>query len=356
MVCAEFNQDEDGQISVLNDYRQFALIKNPTLENPFLRLRFAAAGLATSFTVDSTVTQGLTGATGGTGFEAASGTIVEWNKGATGTTGTSELVLKDVSGTFAIGGLCSTFEIVGIEEKTLAGSEGRVSRRLRLVPSGAATFNGSGTDFTPGYNAFGIGNTGDNITPSLGFSKIYSWEPEAGTNEFGNLYLENTSTNFTVGEHVAQVNNLYNFNNTAIGKIIEIGESFVAEATTYAQTTQMTVVYDGIEPFTSESFVPDTIVGGYDSGDEICTGYVVDWTPATGATTGTLTLLEWTKGFTSGLNVLYTDSSLTGGSITAIISSPAIVQNSGEIVHIQNIRPIERDIEQSEEIKFVVQF
>jgi hypothetical protein len=60
--------------------------------------------------------------------------------------------------------------------------------------------------------------------------------------------------------------------------------------------------------------------------------------------------------FETGQTLLYTNSDATGGEISQIIGSPEMRYRSGEVMHLQNIRPVDRSPEQKEEIKLIVEF
>lgn len=357
MISMELDRGEDGYIPTDNDYRQLALIKNPLLVQSYSRLYFSQAGLSASFTVGTTATQGMTGVDGATSYTIASGRVVEWTKGTLGTTGTSELVVKNPSADFEINGLVNgSFGIEKIQNCTIAGTEGRSLRKLRLIPQGASSFNGSGTDFTPGYWAIGLGNSGSSINPSFANGRIYSWEPEIATNTVGNLFIEYPQGTFNVGEFVGQHTPSFGGTANPIGKIIEIDEYSIPYQNLYNQLTKMQIAYDGIELLDDSSFALDDLITGYSGTTEYATGYVVEWNAGASGTTGALSVIPYTGNFVSNLSLLYTNSSATGGTITSIVATPEIEQVSGDIVHIQNIRPITRSIEQKEEIKFIIQY
>lgn len=355
MIVADFSQSENCKITTENDFRQFALVKNPLLRQKQVRLNLLGAGLTASFTVGNTVSQSLTGAGGTTGFDPASGKILSWKSGKLGTTGTSELIVTNITGgSFEMRGLLAGLtsqEIVGIEEKTVAGTENRLLRRLKLSPVNASTFDPSGYDFTLNYFAFGGGNSGDSISPSVSTGKVYKWIPEIGTNSVGNLYLENPNGSFKMSEHVYQMRTDYGGVTGPIGKIIEIDEYEEATSLVYDQTLRMNLTYDGVKTFTDESFEKDTIVS-----NSSASGYIMDWTPATGSTSGNLRILPVSGNFAVSQNLIYKDSGNTGATINSLISEPELRYRSGTVLHIQNIRPVERAPEQREEIKLIVEF
>lgn len=355
MIVTDFEQSEGCKLTTENDYRQFALLKNPLLRKKQIRVNLLGAGLTNSFTLGATATQSLTGANGVTGYDPASAKILAWKPGKSGTTGTSELTLGSITGgDFALGGFVNgitTQEIVSVHEKTVAGTEYRLLKRLKLTPVQASTFDASGLDFTLNYIAFGNGNTADNITASISNGKIYKWQPETGTNAVGNLYLEYPNGNFNMSENVYQMRNDYGGVTGPIGKIIEIDEYEETSQTVYDQTVRLELYYDGTVSFDEESFVRDAVIS-----NTTASGYVMDWTPATGATTGNLRLLPISGSFAVSQNLIYNNSGTTGAVISSIVSEPELKYRSGTVLHLQNIRPVERALEQKEEIKLIVEF
>lgn len=355
MIVTSFTDSENCKITTENDFRQFALVKNPLLRQKHVRMNLLGAGLSASFIVGATVSQSLTGAGGTTGFDAASGKVVSWKPGKVGTTGTSELTLTNITGgsfkTRGLMGGVASQEIVNLEDKTIAGTENRLLRRLKLVPINSSSFDPSGFDFILNNVAIGGGNSGGNIAGSASTGKIYKWQPETGTNSVGNLYLENPNGPFRMSEHVFQLNTNYSGVTGPIGKIIEIDEAEEPSNVVYDQTIRMNMFYDGIKTFNDESFEKDAVVS-----NSLASGYVMDWTPATGSTTGNLRILPISGNFAVSQNLIYNDSGTTGATINSLISEPQLKYRSGSVLHLQNIRPIERAPEQREEIKLIVEF
>ena len=355
MIVTDFNQDEECKLTTENDYRQFCLVKNPLLRKKQVRLYLSGPGLSNSFTVGATASQGFTGAGGVTGYDLARGKIVSWRNGAVGTTGTAELVLGNITGgTFEIGGFINgvtSQEILTVREKTVAGTEYRLLKRLKLVPVTTSIYDPSGLDFIPYYFAFGKGNSGDNVNASSSNGKIYKWQPESGTNTVGNLYLEDCNGSFLMSEHIHQMNNDYAGLSGPKGKIIEIDEYEETTQTVYDQTIRLNLNYDGTVQFDAASFEKDDVISNTSA-----SGYVMDWVPATGATTGELRILPIEGNFQANQYLIYNNSGTTGGTISSVISEPELKYRSGTILHLQNLRPIERSPEQKEEIKLLIEF
>jgi len=350
MVVVEFSQDEDGKINIDNDYRQFGIIKNPELFYTQSRLTLSGSALASSFTANDFVQSGT-----------AAGSVVSWYPGLTYAANTSELVVTTTRGNFEIGMTFGTpvYTVTNVETRDLAGSEGRNLKKLKLVPLGTTgtTFDPSGLDYKRGYIAIGVGNTSDQVYPSFSTGKIYSWNPENGSNLVGSLYLENYNGTFKLGECVSEIRQDFTSDYSGpLGKIIEIDTDEASNLDTYTQTFNFLLTYDGANVFDSTSFEFDSIIASLSGGYEVGKGYVVDWNPVTGGTQGNLILNGVWGQFLTGNNIIYNNGGTTGAIISEIVSYPDILYHTGEILHIQNIRPIERSIEQREEIKFIIQF
>lgn len=350
MVAIDYSQDEDGKVSIDNEFRQFGIIKNPNLYYKRSKLTLQNYGIPTGFTFGDTVRSGT-----------AQGIVQDWYPGLTGVSGTAELNILTKIGAFTPGLTISPYNytITDVKENTLAGTEGRNLQALKLVPLGTAgtVFNPNGTDFARGYLAISIGNTADSISPSYSTGKIFKWQPDLATNLSGVLYLENSNGPFNTGEYVSQITkNLTSGYTPNIGKITESTFSEEDNLSVYTQNFNLLLNYDGVNTFTSSSFDLDQLVSGYSGSSTVAKGYVVDWTPATGGTQGNILLNGVWGSFATGNSIIYNNSGISGSIISQIVSEPDIRYHTGEVLHIQNIRPVERSIEQREEIKFIVEF
>lgn len=354
MISTEFNQDENNNITIENDYRQFAILKNCKLYYPQVKLYLSYAGLSSSFAVGNTASQGYTGFSGSTGFDFATGKIIEWTAGSTGTTGTAELVLDRISLTFGIGGIINgitNFNITDIKYNYYAGQENNNYTRLKL--SSSIPF--SGVDFTTNYYAIGVGNSASNISPSRSTGRIIGWDVDNGNDYIGNLYVEGNNK-FTLNEYISQMPpNLLVSSLNNIGKVIEIGEGQESTSYFYDQTSIINISYDGAVSLTSTSYSLDDVISSLSGGNVIGTASVIDWNYGASGTTGDLRILNLTGSFNVGNKILY-NNSLTGASISSIVSTPDILYHSGDVMYLKNIRSITRSIEQKEEIKLIIQF
>jgi len=352
MISKDFSQDEGGKVSTANEFRQFSLILNPLLAEKQVRLRFFQAGVSGSFTEGLTAQQ----STGGGGYSGAYGEVVSWREGSTGHSGTNELVLTDIrNGDFEYGAQVGGLTVLRVDERTVAGTEARKLVRLTLSPIGSQ-FNISANDFTKGYMAHGIGDYSTSMSPSRASGDIYAWEPQAGTLISGFLYVENPQGSFKVGERVTQSDQFFDdfvHGLSGIGQITAI-DSVIRESTeTYDQTTSLVMAYDGTTDFTSTSFPEDSFLGFYLGSTGSANGYVMDWTVGGAGTTGTVRVSGTQGSFRAGMTAAYGSDIAT---VTSVLHEGELKYRSGEVLYIQNMKPIQRDLEQREEIKIVIDF
>jgi hypothetical protein len=354
LIVSDFSQSESNKINIDNDYRQFALLRNIELYEPIYKIYYNQSGVAGTYAGGETLTQVSTGAVG---------IVTQWKEGLSGQTGTSEIFVTRTSATgdFTIGvtGLdVYNYTTYDVRKETLAGREGRRLVQLKLVPAGTTgnVFDPSGLDYTRQHLAMGIGSTADNISASNTTGIVYSWQPDAATNLIGSLYLEYTQGNFKLGEYVIQGTKDRTGFETPKGKIVDILEAEVGNASVYDQITNLAISNDGVHTFPTSYYTLDSRVSCLSGSTKVAAGDVVDWSYASGST-GNLYLTNTSGIFSVGNTIAYTDGVNTyNGVINTVVGLPDVRYRTGEVVHVQNIRPIERSIEQREEIKFLVEF
>ena len=120
----------------------------------------------------------------------------------------------------------------------------------------------------------------------------------------------------------------------------------------YRLTTSL-VITDSGSGLSDSSYTKDDLVYqiGLDTGltGNSVSGKIVDWS-ATNGNTGMLTMNDLRGSFAVGGFSGGTNHTITG------VSGPEIQVGSGEVLYIQNIRPVTRDTEQDEEIKVMIGF
>lgn len=348
MIVKDFSQDENGGLNVDNDYRQFGIVRNPLLQEPQVRIKFYGAGVSGTFAVGGTAGQ----------VNGPVGTVLEWCAGKVGHTATSELVLGDIrGGSFSAGGVISGLTIFDVSPKTVAGTEGRHLLDLTLA-SQNSQFSSVGDDYNRNYFAYGVGNQGTNVPQSRASGQIYCWSLNPATDSYGTLSIEDPKGEFSIGEMVLSTDPYFSGSNgvSGPGKITAMETRLVNMPTIYDITTSLTI--SGSD-FTTDTFPVDSHVY-FSTGSTAGNGYVIDWTIPTGTTSGTLRLSGVQGTVLTGQNIDYwVMTSGTTGTVSATISDIThqgeLKYRSGEVLYIQNVNPITRDIEQREEIKLVIE-
>jgi len=353
MISKEYSRNEGGAVSTENEYRQFALLLNPLLAEKQVRLRFYQPGLSGTFSVGSTAAQQATA-----GFDGAYGKVVSWVQGVSGHSGTNELVLTNIkNGQFEYNGTVSGLNIMTVDERTLAGSESRRLLKLKLAPT-STVFAGGGNDFVEGYVAHGIGNYATSTPPSRATADIYDWKPQLGSNLSGYLYLENVQGEFKYGERINQTDQMYSgFSErglSGIGEIVAIDSLVQDGVDAYDQTTSLLMSWDGSNEFDSASFFEDNyqVFGGVGATNS-ANGYVMDWSVGASGTTGILRVSGTQGNIVAGMTSNYSDGV---ASVTTVLHTGELKYRSGDILYIQNMKPIQRGFEQKEEIKIVIDY
>lgn len=347
MIIENFDQDEDNLLTISNDYRQFALLKNPLLHRKIVNLNLVESGNSDDYAAGDIVSLGT-----------ASGEVIEWFAGITGITCTSNLYLKsDYVNNFKIGLTLSDGKTINqVGYKTIAGTEGHNTLDVKITPYDA-TFDPEGADFVRGQFVQSVGNgstAGDNVYPTYSYGKVYKWQPDLATNLIGSLYLEDYHGPFNIGEFV----NKWYIGNTGysnkIGKISEIAYRDFNSNSIYTQSYNLELFYNGANIFTDSSLTADSLITSLSGTTEMSKGYLIDWVPATGSTSANAIVNGVWGTFATGHTIKYGNS--YSATINNIIRHPDIKYHSGELIHIQNIRPVSRSNEQREEIKLVINF
>lgn len=140
-------------------------------------------------------------------------------------------------------------------------------------------------------------------------------------------------------------------NTTKVSRIDSGIDTFIdaSEIPVYKMTTTL-IVQDSGGSLTSSSFTLDDGITQENS-RIFSTANVASWS-ATNGNTGELTITNVVGGFTSGNTFSSPDGSFTISSIV----EPDLVKGSGEVLYIQNIRPISRQKRQREEFRISIGF
>ncbi len=375
LISSSFDGNEESKVSVANDIRQFGLIKNPKLNDGTNRV----AG--TEFPVRKTITVSKPATVGASynftqenatfkpgrillGEETKStATITNFNKTPTGFV---ELVIEDARGSFR--------------------DPDETKTEVRFTFN-AATGSDSGGNFLINENISqytGTGGTAEGV--------VLSWNEV--TRE---LEAEVTEGNFTSGGRVEGATSLSNYSDLLRvepkgGELLKVidptgdysfarlgAESSISRIyasknevdrnsrnPVYDMTTKLIVQgnVDGGSPtgFTikNDTFTKDELIlQGSTLDTNRATGKVVDWVYTSGAT-GELILSAVVGSFVTGSDG--SSAGFSGGDISFTnkfvtdITQPQVVPTSGEVLYIQNIKDADRNVEQSEEIRIVLNF
>lgn len=271
-------------------------------------------------------------------------------------------IKQDELGQFAVANDFRQFGIVrnpvlNDGSERLAGNEIDPQLRIEVAWDGFnALVNAS---FTVGYFLFG--------SQSGAVGTIVDWDPDI-SGESGVLVVKNPTTDefvlpdppaFPAGEFLHQVDPTFTFLTQDIATVVSVAQIPKDVPESYKQTYTVSLMSDGsiVNQLDDDSFTLDRLARGQDSGVE---GIIVEWRPAVDGLTGELELVDVVGDFEVGEQINEFDpvaeTTINNiGEVTAI-TKPELVHRSGELLYIQNIKPIQRDIEQAEEFKILVEF
>lgn len=362
MVVTNFDQSENGNLTIKNEYRQFGILKNPLLNKPTSKLRLIKPGLTGSFAVGGTAVQGITGVDGLTNYNQAIGSISYWAAGVSGFTGSSELTVSGVSGSFLQNGIVYSsgvsFGIQDVTQCTLAGTEARKLLKIK-VASLRGNFSIAGTDFRKGLWVSSVGNPNDKIKNTRFTGSIYNWEPSTTSLNTGYLYVEHPNGIPLISEGLVETN-YYGIPTTSLtgaAKVVEMEEVVESGKSLYDQTTTLLLSCDSNSPFSTNSFSLDQEVFAITGGETKTSAKVIEWSPLTD-TSGALKVFD-VRGYefltNTGITFDFGGQKSTAN-IVSVSHSGDLKYKSGELEYIQNTTAISRSYDQKEEIKVLFQF
>ena len=210
--------------------------------------------------------------------------------------------------------------------------------------------------FTPGNYIIG------NHTKSTAY--IESWGPALSTRH-GLLKIKNLNGQFHIpgdatgfGEELSEISlsgDDWTVHHSGLAKVSGFEEVIQAESPTFRCTHILGVSGSGLN---TTSFTVDVGVTGGDSptgGVGQPTGLCVSWTPSADGTTGEL-IINNVKGTMSIDDYIGSDAYASTSHRINTISEPELLFNSGEIIYLQNMRPITRGPEQREQYQLLFGF
>jgi len=374
MIAVDIESIEGGKISTRNDYRQFGIIKNPLLYggltlagseevlslNALIKKEPSKKDtyLSTTFPVGNYIIGRETNSTARIlGSERISGSDYY------------RIYLTDVSGNFRFSNPNSLATRVYFDSTYTPSSPlATGDNAYQYVSNQGFTLTAQGKvrtyDMSEGTividTSFGAFQSALNISfgsaSGLTASSIIDVDQEHG--EMLGQYVRGTNS----GSEFLTFGGNENYGRLASSQFVP---TQVDDAGEYRATTRMNLQ-------TSGSFIDRQIAGSNcidgklkqtDSTTlKLTTADIVDFFVSNGSgTTGTIHLTNLTGSFNSTDRLSFipygstAETSLTTVSITSI-QQPEVRVGSGELLYIENVRPVERNAEQSEEFKIVIGF
>ena len=279
-----------------NDFRQFGLIKNPKFSSEFeggiYEGKIAGKHLPDQYEIKVNQVTG-------TNFDG------------------TEFNASGLEGVTAVAGANSTFII---------GSQSKVIARVR--------------DWTPS-------------TVSVGTLTVEQPSGEFTVNEYLNWFRTTEEGTGNVSTHTLEI---VGASTNSVGRYDSISQSSSSVAF-YDQTVKVYVeATGGADYSTSGPFVKDDVYKNYTSGISGASFRTMNWTGTSAGVRGTGLLhgIDYLGVMTAG-EYIYGSTGATFGYITGV-TGPDLQYNSGEVLYIQNMRPVLRTDEQEEEIKIQIGF
>jgi len=368
LLVLKTDGDESGLFSVANDFRQFGIIKNPIVATGPAQGRIA--GVDSVNLTEFTIRKPYNISSSSYNYSLGDGTFKE-NSYVLGNESHSTAKIESWRGS-------SNEETEGILEVSgiMGGFSGPATDK-KLIRVNVDTNYGTGNYTIGEVVKQNLGVTGGNAE-----GKVNSWRTDL--NELIVEVTKNTFSGVTGGitgddsgagygppfldfgpaggELIKQFKSgatgyfeLVNIagNTQDHGRIISINDTVRNKSinTVYRQTHKLTVSGSALNTTTFSKDAGFTQQdGGATTGSlRHATGNVAEWNWVTG-TTGALHLTNVVGSFTAGT---YTDA---GTNTITKIEYPDLVVGSGEVLYIQNIKPIQRNLEQKEEFKILIGF
>lgn len=322
-VSVEFVNTEANTIPTVNDYRKISLIKDPL----FSRAQLVLTTAATTGLVDGeTITQSSTNATA-TVLDRSANTVVLTNvRGFFETSNTSD------STTGIVGSLSNIVKYIDSIDRTFETFDQRTKFTIEIIDPGLTAFDGFQEDEV-------VVQSGLTETLSSSIVKLTLLGTDVA-------YL------FSDGEIVSQVTD----RGTATGTIT-------------ARSTNVLTLSNPDGYFVTNA----TITGGTSGATATVTNYDntfaataignVHEVALTNESVGTIALTNASGTFLltdTGTNTINSFRGQTSQAVASLIgidtSANKLVDGSGEFMYVENFVPIDRDVDQTERIKLIIEF
>lgn len=369
----DLETNELGKLPATNDFRQVALLKNPILNDPIVQMRFVESA-------DSSLIEGASVTS-----QNASGTIIrsfkftEVNSDSVG----SEIYVSGVSGSFendtqvyVSGTLYNLDPYDGYKLYEVAGSENKNLLIMNVKTNAPAGFSSNNGEFMPRDIIIGLGSIENKIHPSYATGVIRNYQDNGNTVEFT---LENIKGQFNLGEKVGCVRkptstseggfNVFGSAEDTIdgSEILSYRYSQDNYRNSYSLTTKITIRSDNAKKFNLASFYEDQPIYSFEFNDipkeklkEYVEGtaHIFKWEILGGGTTVEMYVIGAKKGlFKNGHYIPYAlrndNDTILYAEIIDVVDSD-VRYDSGEVIHIQNMKPISRTETSKEEISLVL--
>jgi len=367
---ANLESTESGKLPATNDFRQIALLKNPLLNEEIIQLRFSDTGSA-GITMGASVT-----ASGSVG----SGKIIKVTN--FGTDVGHEIYVSGISGSFegattvSVNGSSHTVDPYdGYKRFTIAGTENKNLLKLKVSGVGES----EGPIDTGSYLArdvlVGMGDRSKGIYPSYATGTIRSYQT-VGTEEV-EFTLESVKGRFNIGEMVGCLRKPTS--GDAEGDFVVFGSLGATKSSvdsyrysqdnfreSYSVTTKIVLDASGEKNFNETTFFEDQPIYSFDddgypqkllSQKVIASGHIFAW-ELTSSVRVTLYVVGTKKNkFRYKDHIPYgyrsDDGTLIYGTIREVTEAD-VRYDSGEVMQIQNLKPIKRSESSKEEKSLVL--
>ena len=373
MMVVEIEDNENGKLSVRNDYRQFGILKSPYLfggetyagseEDVALKALVKKQPSkddlydAETFVIGNSVIGKETHATARIlNSESIPGSRFH------------RLYLTDVVGNFRFANDASLFSRVYFDD-TFAGTLVTGDNAFQYTGTVGVTLSAAGTvisyDLTEGDllldTTFGAFTAGKSIYFTAG-STLQSSSILDVDEDLGEL-LGQVTFGVTSGSEFLTFGGDEVFGRMGSTSLVPVVVEDVGE---YRLTTKVTIVSSG-SPYNDgvvmgSAALDGTLTQTNSTTLKKVTGTVIDFTVAGGlGMTGVVHLSNVTGTFNTSNALVFTpygttaDANITSTTINTIENSEVTI-GSGELLYIENVRPISRNLEQFEEFKIVIGF
>ncbi len=355
LIVVRTDQDELGVFQVANDFRQFGIVRNPVLNDgtgtiageeipPELRIEVVWDGSNALLTGSFTIGEFLIGDESGN-----VGEITEWEPDGSGEAGT--LVIQNATDKdFVLPEGANPGEFLHQFDGTpvFTGTDIATVKLVTELPLNSPETYRQTCQITLQSDGTVAGQLNDD---SFTLDRIAKGQSE--------LQLTDASL-YVSGENLLSSETVTGQSSGATGTVVAWTPASVGSPGSVVSLSGVSGTFlDGevVTGGTSGFSITIDIGGQVDSTVE---GIIVQWEPATDGLTGVLSLVGVVGDYDIGELIdefdPVTEITISAiGEVTAK-SDPELVHTSGELLYIQNVKPIQRDIEQAEEYKILVEF